>query len=224
MSDSRANEQGGAALDRARPTVTGVVRIMEARRELAQDSLRILFDGLRTGVAQAIDVGLRGLGVKESSEIYQRIGGLAQALSALRAPGQARLCSVEGEPMVEQLESSSHGLRDAIASTRAAAQRTAELTEQVSELLHQQSYAMEIAFEVLNDPNIPEGERAVRLNQFLGKQRGLVASIREVNRAVLEAQSFQVPLTETVGGIIDVIEALQGRLEDIEDQCEEPSC
>jgi len=214
---------GEVTIERSRPTVTAVVRIVEARRELAQESLRLLFEGLRSGVTQANDLGLRGLGVREDSEIYQRLGVLSHALSALRGGPGAKGSSADERDITCRVESTSIGLREVIAVSRAAAQKTAALTEQVSELLHQQVFALEIAREVLNDSALSEQERMLRLNNFLDKQTRCIHAIRAVNSEVLRTQSFQQPVAETIEKVIDVVDALGEHLADLEEACVEPN-
>jgi chemotaxis regulatin CheY-phosphate phosphatase CheZ len=202
---------------RGQPTVTAVVRIVEARRELAQESFRLLIDGLRSGVGAAIDIGLRGLGIRENSEIYNRVATLANALSSVRSQlrGADKLGCLEQDGLGDVTSE----LQQVIAISRVAARRTTGLTENVSELLHQQAYALEIATELVNAPNIPDHERVCRLNQFLEKQKRCVEALREANREVLKAQAFQRPLTETVENVIEVIEGIGDQLTELESAC-----
>lgn len=204
---------------RSQPTVTAVVRIVEARRELAQESFRLLIDGLRSGVGAAIDLGLRGLGIKENSEIYSRVANLANAISSVRGQlnGPARGACMEQDGLGEVTSD----LNKVIAISRSAARRTTALTENVSELLHQQAYALEIATELVNAPNIPDHERVCRLNNFLEKQKVCVEALREANREVLKAQAFQRPLTETIESVIGVIEGVGDQLSELESACAE---
>jgi chemotaxis regulatin CheY-phosphate phosphatase CheZ len=201
--------------------LTAVVKALEARRELAQQSVQILMDGLRSGNQGSIHMGLRGLGVPEDSQMYQKIGMMSEALHTLLHEFRTSLKDAEaaGSHSTGSLLNATESLQRVIFLSRDAARRTSELTADVAELLHQQEFALEIAREVLNDPRITEGERQARLNEFLDKQESCVTAIRVVNKEVLNTQSFRDMVSHVLERVITAIEGVEGQISDLKELC-----
>lgn len=201
--------------------LTAVVKALEARRELAQQSVQILMDGLRSGNQRAIHMGLRGLGVPEDSQMYQKIGMMSEALHTLLHEFRTSLKDAEQSDSLSNgsLYNATESLQRVIFLSRDAARRTSELTADVAELLHQQEFALEIAREVLNDPGISEAERQIRLNEFLDKQESCVTAIRVVNKEVLNTQSFRDMVSHVLERVITAIEGVEDQISELKELC-----
>ena len=210
--------------DSDRPTadtssLTAVALALEARRELALESVKILIEGLRVGDHNAIHLGLRGLGVSENTEMYEQIGMMTNSLHMLLADFRSDLAEARETPSEANIVNAADSLEEVMQLSFNAADRTMALTKQVSELLRQQEYAVQIASEVLNDEHLSPSERQRRLNEFLSKQLTSVTAVRILNQEVLSTQSFEELTTKALSKVIRVVQDLEGKLETLDSVC-----
>lgn len=184
--------------------------LLNARRELAIESVNLLLEGLRIGDVTAIEIALRSLGAEDKgsyTQIFEMTESLHEALDDFRD-------SINLPPQSSQtgLVDAADRLEEVIQITFEAANKTLDVSEREGDIFQSQIESISNIRNLFNDSNIPFQQKESALQNALDVWEKQILECQEMNLNVLVAQSFQDLTGQAIKKVIALVKRLEENL------------